>query len=136
MSVVVAASPVSAMRMFVGAMLAAARVQQLRWASNVILLVRRPLTPALHFLALLLVYQVSGQSAVPTEDVVGFLIVGTLAIQAWDATVWSCGFGLQMDAFAGTLPGILAAPSNRMAVVLGYGLGDFTLSVPSCWLRS
>jgi ABC-2 type transport system permease protein len=109
-------------------MLAAARVKQRTWASNVILLVRRPLTPTLSFLAILLAYDISGQTTVPENQVVGFLIVGTLAIQAWDATVWSCGFGLQMDAFAGTLPSILAAPANRMAVVLGYGIGDFVLS--------
>lgn len=123
-------TPIS-VHQFVATMLAAARVQQQRWASNVILLIRRPLSPTLSFLAVLLAYRISGQTAVPEESVPGFLIVATLAIQAWDATVWSCGFGLQSDAFAGTLPSILAAPGNRMAVVLGYGLGDFTLSIPS-----
>lgn len=118
-------------RHFVAAMLAAARVQQQSWASNVILLLRRPLTPALSFLSVLLAYRISGQTAVPAENVAGFLIVGTLAIQAWNATVWSCGFALQSDAYHGTLPSILAAPSNRLAVVLGYGLGDFVLSAPS-----
>lgn len=118
-------------RDFVAAMFAAARVQQRTWASNVILLLRRPLNPALGFLAVLLAYRISGQTAVPAEDVAGFLIVGTLAIQAWDATVWSCGFALQSDAYQGTLPSILASPSNRMAVVLGYGLGDFVLSAPA-----
>lgn len=116
---------------FVATMLAAARVQQKSWASNVILLLRRPLSPTLHFLALLLAYRISGQSAVPAENVVGFLIIGTLASQAWDATVWSCGFALQSDAYQGTLPSILASPGNRMAVVLGYGLGDFVLSAPA-----
>ena len=115
-------------REFVAVMLATARVKQRAWASNVILLIRRPVTPTLYFLSVLLAYEISGQTAVPEDQVVGFLIVGTLAIQAWDATVWSCGFGLQMDAYSGTLPSILAAPANRMAVVLGYGLGDFVLS--------
>lgn len=119
------------MRRFIAAMLAAARVQQRSWASNVILLLRRPLTPALGFLSVLLAYRISGQTAVPEENVAGFLIVGTLAIQAWDATVWACGFALQSDAYNGTLPAILASPSNRMAVVLGYGLGDFVLSAPA-----
>jgi ABC-2 type transport system permease protein len=118
-------------RDFLATLLAAARMQQLRWASNVILLIRRPLNPALGFLALLLAYRISGQTAVPEEQVVGFLIVSTVAIGAWDATVWSCGFGLQMDAFAGTLPSVLASPSNRIAVVLGYGAGDLVISIPS-----
>jgi ABC-2 type transport system permease protein len=116
---------------FIATMLAAGRMQQRRWASNVILLIRRPLTPALVFLSLLLAYRISGQSAVPEDQVVGFLIVGALAVQAWNATVWSCGFALQMDAYEGTLPSILASPANRMAVVLGYGLGDLVLSVPA-----
>lgn len=112
-------------------MLAAARVQRQVWASNVILLIRRPLTPVLSFLSLLMVYRISGQSAVPAEDVEGFLIVGILAVQAWNATVWSCGFALQSDAYQGTLPSVLASPTNRMAVVAGYGLGDLLLSAPA-----
>lgn len=112
-------------------MLATARVQQRSWASNVILLLRRPLTPALEFIGLLLVYRISGQTAVPEEQVAGFLVVSILATQAWSATVWACGFSLQLDAWHGTLPGILAAPVNRMAVVLGYGIGDLLLSVPA-----
>ena len=123
-----AASPI---RDFVNTTMAAARVQQRSWASNVILLLRRPLAPALSFLSVLLAYRISGQTAVAEENVVGFLILGALAVQAWNATVWSCGFALQMDAYYGTLPSILAAPSNRMAVVLGYGLGDFVLSAPA-----
>lgn len=118
-------------RDFVSTMLAAARVQQQSWASNAILLLRRPIVPALNFLAVLLAYRISGQTAVPAENVVGFLIVGIVAIQAWQATVWSCGFALQLDAYYGTLPSIMASPSNRTAVVLGYGMGDFVLSAPS-----
>jgi ABC-2 type transport system permease protein len=119
----------SPLREFVATVLAAARVQQRAWASNVILLIRRPLVPVLTFIALLLAYDISGQTAVPQQQVVGFLIVGILATQAWSATVWSCGFALQMDAYHGTLPSILAAPTSRMAVVLGYGAGDLVLSV-------
>jgi len=121
----------SAVRGFASIVLAAARVQREVWASNTILLVRRPLTPALIFVANLLAYNISGQTAVPEAQVVGFLIVGTLATQAWDATVWACGFSLQMDAFRGTLPSIFAAPANRMAVVLGYGMGDLLVSIPA-----
>jgi ABC-2 type transport system permease protein len=121
----------SSIRHFVATMLAAARVQQQSWASNAILLLRRPLTPALGFISILLAYRISGQTAVPADQVTGFLIVGTLGIQAWNATVWSCGFALQSDAWNGTLPSILASPGSRMAVVLGYGLGDLVLSAPS-----
>ncbi len=125
------ASGFSPVRGFAAIVLAAARVQREIWASNTILLVRRPLTPALMFIANLLAYEISGQTAVPEEQVVGFLIVGTLATQAWDATVWACGFSLQMDAFRGTLPSVFASPANRMAVVLGYGTGDLLLSLPA-----
>lgn len=116
---------------FMATMLAGARVQQLRWASNAILLIRRPLSPLLSFISIVLVYRISGQTAVAEDQVIGFLIVGALAIQAWNATIWSCGFGLQMDAYEGTLPSVLASPCNRLAVVLGYGAGDLVLSVPS-----
>jgi ABC-2 type transport system permease protein len=128
---ITASPPLRPTNAFVAAMLAAARIQQRRWASNVILLVRRPLTPALVFISLLLAYRISGQTTVPEDQVVGFLIVGTLAVQAWNATVWSCGFALQMDAFQGTLPAVLASPASRIAIVLGYGLGDLVLSAPA-----
>ena len=47
----------SAVRGFAAIVLAAARVQREVWASNTILLVRRPLTPALIFVANLLAYE-------------------------------------------------------------------------------
>lgn len=67
----------------------------------------------------------------PKDQVVGFLVIGTLANQAWNATVWASGFALQMAAYQGTLPAILASPANRLAVVTGYGVGDMVLSAPS-----
>lgn len=120
--------------LFVATLLASARIQQRRWASNAILLIRRPLTPVLSFISIVLAYRISGQTAVDDENVVGFLIVGALALEGWNATIWSCGFGLQMDALQGTLPSILASPCNRLAVVMGYGVGDLVLSAPSVLL--
>lgn len=112
----------------------AARFQNLRWQSNLILIIRRPLTPTLYFLANLLAFRISGQTTVPEEQVVGFIVIGALATQAWQASIWASGFGLQMDAFEGTLPAILSSPASRLAVVAGYGLGDFYLSAPSVLL--
>ena len=121
----------SPVRGFTAIMLAAARVQREIWASKHDPAGAASTDPALMFVASLLAYEISGQTAVPEDQVVGFLIVGTLATQAWDATVWACGFSLQMDAFRGTLPSVFASPANRMAVVLGYGTGDLLLSLPA-----
>jgi ABC-2 type transport system permease protein len=103
---------------------ATARVFLLRWASNPIMLVRAPLLPLLLLVSFLLAYQVSGQDAVPREDVVGFLVVGMLATLAWNATVWGSGHALQSEIYAGTIASVIAAPTRTMPVVMGYGIGS------------
>lgn len=47
---------------FISVLLAAARAQQQMWTSNIILQIRRPLTPLLVFLSIYLAYNVSGQA--------------------------------------------------------------------------
>ncbi len=119
------------LRRFLWVVLATVRTYNLRFASNTIQLLRGPTGAVLQFLAIMLVYRISGQTAVAEQDVLGFLIAGQLAVYAWDATVWGCGFGLSMEAHGGTLGPIFASPANRLAVVTGYGVGSFVWSLPS-----
>lgn len=119
------------LRRFWWVVLATVRTYNLQFASNTIQLVRGPTGAVLGFLAIMLVYRISGQTAVAEADVLGFLLAGALAVYAWDATVWACGFGLSMEARAGTLGPMFASPANRLAVVTGYGIGNFAWSLPS-----
>lgn len=104
-------------------MFATARVLLLRFASNPVMLIRMPLFGVLLLLGFVLAYQVSGQTAVPREDVIGFLVVGVVATMAWNATVWGAGNALQSEIYEGTLPAVVAAPTRIAPVILGYGLG-------------
>lgn len=119
------------LRRFWWVVLATVRTYNLQFASNTIQLVRGPTGAVLGFLAIMLVYRISGQTAVAEGDVLGFLLAGQLAVYAWDATVWACGFGLSLEAHTGTLGPIYASPANRLAVVTGYGVGSFAWSLPS-----
>lgn len=119
------------LRRFWWVLLATVRTYNLQFASNTIQLVRGPTGAVLGFLAIMLVYRISGQTAVAELDVLGFLLAGQLAVYAWDATVWACGFGLSLEAHTGTLGPIFASPANRLAVVTGYGVGNFAWSLPS-----
>lgn len=120
-----------AVRRFWWVVLATVRTYNLQFASNTIQLFRGPTGAVLGFIAIMLVYRISGQTAVAERDVLGFLLAGALAVYAWDATVWACGFGLSMEAHTGTLGPIYASPANRLAVVTGYGVGNFAWSLPS-----
>jgi len=119
------------LRRFWWVVLATVRTYNLQFASNTIQLVRGPTGAVLGFLAIMLVYRISGQTAVAEQDVLGFLLAGALAVYAWGATVWACGFGLSMEAHAGTLGPIYASPASRLAIVTGYGVGNFVWSLPS-----
>lgn len=119
------------LRRFWWVVLATVRTYNLQFASNTIQLVRGPTGAVLEFLAIMLAYRISGQTAVAEQDVLGFLLAGALAVYAWGATVWACGFGLQMEAHAGTLGPIYASPASRLAAVTGYGVGNFVWSLPS-----
>lgn len=125
---------VGPIRSWFNVLFAAARFQNIRWQSNIILIIRRPLNPLLYFLSIYLAFRISGQTSIPKEQEGGFLVIGALAVQAWSASIWASGFGLQSDAYDGTLPSILASPSSRTALVCGYGLGDLYLSAPSTLL--
>ncbi len=108
---------------------ATARVLLLRFASNPVMLIRMPLFGVLLLLGFVLAYQVSGQTTVPREDVIGFLVVGVLATLAWNATVWGAGNALQSEIYEGTLPAVVAAPARIGPVILGYGLGCIVYDV-------
>ncbi|HEY8456738.1 MAG TPA: ABC transporter permease [Actinopolymorphaceae bacterium] len=103
--------------------LAAARIGLLQLASHPIMLLRAPLTPVMWLITFVLAYDISGQRTVPTEDVVGFLVIGILAVMAWDCTIWGSGNALQSEIYNGTIGTTFAAPARTGAVVVGYGLG-------------
>jgi ABC-2 type transport system permease protein len=113
---------------------ATARVLLLRFASNPIMLIRMPLNGLLLLLLFALAYQVSGQTTVPREDVLGFLVIGVIATQAWNATVWGAGNALQSEIYEGTLPAVVAAPTRITPVILGYGVGSVAYEVPGVLL--
>lgn len=121
----------SAARNFLWVVVATMRSYYLQFASNVIRVLRGPLGAACSLAAIIIVYNISGQTSVDDSDVLGFLVAGNLAVYAWGATVWACGFGLQMEAFTGTLAAVFASPAHRLAVVVGYGLGNFVYSLPT-----
>jgi ABC-2 type transport system permease protein len=118
-------------RRFLWVVWATVRNYNLQFASNTIQLLRGPTGAVLGFMAIMLVYRISGQTAVARDDVLGFLLTGEIAVYAWGATVWACGFGLQMEAHRGTLGPVFASPASRMAVLTGYGIGNFAFSLPS-----
>lgn len=109
---------------------ATARVFLLRWASNPIMLVRAPLIPPLMLVSFTLTYQVSGQTAVPGDDVAGFLVIGMLAMLAWSSTLWGSGYALQSEIYAGTIAAVIAAPTRTAPVVVGYGVGSLVWDLP------
>lgn len=123
--------PTASVRRFLWVVWATVRNYNLQFASNTIQLLRGPTGAVLGFLAIMLVYRISGQTAVAKDDVLGFLLTGEIAVYAWGATVWACGFGLQMEAHRGTLGPVFVSPASRMAVVTGYGIGNFAFSLPS-----
>jgi ABC-2 type transport system permease protein len=126
---VIPAARLNGPQAFLAALAAASRVKQKSWASNSMLLVQGLLGSAVGYLGLLMTYRISGQTAVPGNEVEGFLVVSLLATGIWGSTVWSCGFALSMDAHEGTLPTILASPANMTAVVMGYGLGSIVWTI-------
>lgn len=115
-------------------MFATARVLLLRFASNPVMLIRMPFFGVLLLLGFVLAYQVSGQTTVPREDVIGFLMVGVVATMAWNATVWGAGNALQSEIYEGTLPAVVAAPTRIGSVIFGYGLGCISYDVPGVLL--
>ncbi len=102
----------------------------LRWASKPIMLIRSPLIPIMLLVCFVLAYQLSGQTAVPREDVVGFLVIGVIAILAWNTTIWGSGHALQSEIYAGTIAAVIVAPTRTTPVILGYGIGNILWDLP------
>jgi ABC-2 type transport system permease protein len=109
---------------------ATVRVHLLRWASTPIMLIRAPLIPLLLMVTFALAYEISGQSTVPAEDVVGFLVIGMVGMLAWNSTIWGSGHALQSEIYSGTIAAVVAAPTRTPPVVLGYGIGAILWDLP------
>ncbi|MGB3304892.1 MAG: ABC transporter permease [Thermomicrobiales bacterium] len=110
---------------------ATARVSVLRYASNPIQLLRAPLSPVLQLAGFVIAYNISGQTAVPSEQVIGFLVIGIFLTEAWSATVWGSGHALQSERYLGTISAVIAAPASTAAVIIGYTLGSLLINLPS-----
>lgn len=114
-----------------GVFCATVRLMVLRWASNTIQLIRGPLYPLLSLIAFKIVYDISGQTTVDQEKVMGFLVTGVLATMSWQATVWGAGIALQSEMWSGTIGTILMSPGSSTAVILGHTFGNFVFTFPS-----
>lgn len=123
------ATPVARVRTNLRATLATARAYLLRFASNPIQLIRAPLAPILTVGGFLLAYNISGQTAVPDDQVIGFLIVGVFMTGCWGATVWGAGFALQAERYLGTIGAIISAPISTLSIVIGYTLGSLMIGL-------
>jgi ABC-2 type transport system permease protein len=114
-----------------GVFLGTIRALMLRWASNTIQLIRSPMYPLLALLTYKIIYDISGQTTIDKPQVMGFLVTGILATQAWQATVWGAGSALQNEMWSGTIGSILMAPGSSTAVILGHTFGNFLMTAPS-----
>ncbi|HUZ02684.1 MAG TPA: ABC transporter permease [Thermomicrobiaceae bacterium] len=106
---------------------AAAHVR--RSVAYVIDVVRWPLGPLLYYVTLLLTYHISGRTVVAGMPVAGFLLVGTVGMILWQATLWNGGYAIERERFEGTLPSLLLSPASRSAVVFGYTLASMAVYV-------
>lgn len=123
------ATPGARLRANLRATVATARAYLLRFASNPIQLVRAPLGPILTIGGFLLAYNISGQTTVPEDQVIGFLVIGAFMSGCWGATVWGAGFALQAERYFGTIGAIISAPTSTLAVVTGYTLGSLAIGL-------
>ncbi|MGC4191540.1 MAG: ABC transporter permease [Thermomicrobiales bacterium] len=123
------ATPAARIRVNLRAMLATARAYLLRFASNPIQLIRAPLSPILIVGGFVLAYNISGQTVVPDDQVIGFLIVGVFMTGCWSSTVWGAGFALQAERYFGTIGAVISAPASTVSVITGYTLGSLAIGM-------
>lgn len=123
------ATPGARLRTNLRATIATARAYLLRFASNPIQLIRAPLGPILTVGGFILAYSISGQTTVPQDQVIGFLVVGTFMTGCWGATVWGAGFALQAERYFGTIGAVISAPTSTLSVVTGYTLGSLVIGM-------
>lgn len=110
---------------------ATVRAFLLRFASNPIMLIRGPITPALMLISFYLVYDVSGQDEVGGVDAMSFLVVGMIGTLAWSTTVWGAGNALESENYEGTISAVVVAPQSLSGVIMGYGLGSMLFNLPA-----
>ena len=112
---------------FWAAAAATARLHVKRTDAYKIEIVRGPLTILTVFGVWRLTYGIAGREQVDGADAAGFLLVGMFGMMAWGATVWTLGYALVRERSEGTLGPLFVAPASRVALLLGYGLGQFAL---------
>lgn len=110
---------------------ATARADMKRHAAYVIDPVRAVVLPVLTYVSWWVAYEVSGQDEVAGVDATGFLLVGMLGLLTWSSALWSSGYAIEHERTEGTIDALFLTPANRLAVIVGYGLGSFVWFAPT-----
>lgn len=93
-------------------------------------IVRWPLFPLMLYVTLRITYDAAGRQQVAGANTAGFLLVGTVGLLVWGATVWNGGYAIEWERSTGTIAALLLSPASRVAVVLGYGVGGTVWALP------
>jgi ABC-type multidrug transport system permease subunit len=91
--------------------------------------VRGPLSLLVVFGVWRLTYAAAGRLEVAGADASGFLFVGMFGMTTWGATVWSIGNALVRERGEGTLAALFISPVSRVALIAGYGAGQFVITL-------
>jgi ABC-2 type transport system permease protein len=110
---------------------ATARMAILRHTAYLINIVRWPLFPLGFFAVSWLAYGAAGRDTVAGADRTAFLLLGIFGMMTWTASVWGIGHAIQDDRYEGTIGAIFLAPVNRLALLLGHGVAELLILLPS-----
>lgn len=91
--------------------------------------VRWPAFPLLFYLSLYFTYQAAGRETAGDVSPAAFLLVGILGMTLWSSAIWSGGYAVETERYAGTINSLFLSPASRGAVVIGYSLGALAIFV-------
>jgi ABC-2 type transport system permease protein len=111
--------------------IATARASIKRHTAYMINVVRWPLFPLGYFALTWLAYGAAGREVVVGVDRSSFLLVGIFGLITMTGAVWGIGHAIQDDRYEGTIGAIFLSPASRIAILLGHGLGQCVILVPS-----
>jgi ABC-2 type transport system permease protein len=110
---------------------ATVRMAVLRHTAYAINVVRWPLFPLGFFAVSWLAWGAAGQNTVGGVDRTSFLLLGIVGMMTWTGSVWGIGHAIQDDRYEGTIGAIFLAPASRLALLLGHGLAQVLILLPS-----
>jgi ABC-2 type transport system permease protein len=93
--------------------------------------IRAPLGPLVMFIVMYLSWDIAGYQTVNGINLPGFLLVGLVGSLTWSASVWSGGSALDSERWEGTIAALFLSPANRVAVIMGHGIGGLVYLLPS-----